>query len=277
MKWLESVFKSDQPSADILRRKFEQVEAHSATLPGLPHSTLTAFTSPPRSLKNRYRLILPLSDSRVRLQNGPDDYINASFVDGRRYIATQAPVPRSFVDFWQMVVEQRVPVIVMLVRLQARKANQYWPPDDPDVVMRCGPFELTIVDIQSVFQGLTKRIIKVHDGLVSHIVSHYHYEEWPDHGPPQSCALFKQLHDALLPDLHDQERPIVVHCSAGVGRTGCFITIDHMCRRDLNTCEHDPVGEFVMECRRHRPWFVETEEQYAFIYEYLYWRRINTQ
>lgn len=283
MQWLDSVFKADQPAADILRRKFEQVEAHSATLPGLPHHLLTRFTSPPCSLKNRYRLVLPLSEHRVRLGNGQDDdYINASFVDGKRYIATQAPLPRSFADFWQMVVEQRVPVIVMLVRVQPRKAEQYWPDRVGMTIMHGDRFEVTVDECMTVFEGLVKRRILVHDFASStrHAVTHYYYDGWPDHGPPRSCADFNRLHDALSSDLHNASDPVVVHCSAGVGRTGCFITIDRLYRQYHVSSDPDPdqpddtddaITRFIMDARRHRPWFVETEEQFAFIYEYFWW------
>jgi receptor-type tyrosine-protein phosphatase A len=187
-----------------------------------------------------------------------------------------------------MVWEQRCEVILMLVKVQIKKAEQYWPEsaNDGDTLkftFNYDEYKVKMVgDSVSVSYGLTMRVFNIikndKDGLTSeHTVTHYYYDQWPDHGPPASFRHFGMLHDALKGPISGTQSPVIVHCSAGVGRTGTFITIDRFHRHLFDNVaasavsDKDPIMEFIMECRRHRPWFVETEEQFIFVYEYLWW------
>lgn len=285
-RFLCDIFKAEHGEPrQVLRRKFEELEAYSSTLPGLSHSTLQAYTSAPLSCKNRYRLILPLSEARVRLSpmaSADSDYINANYVgtQGRKYIATQAPLPKSFSDFWRMVWGEQVQLVLMLVKVQARKADCYWPSEvGRSITFDDCQLAVELMGEECVGDGLTKRVFKVEsaDGC-TRLVNQFHYEHWPDHGPPCSFQDFFNLHLAITSDasffkslsLH----PIVVHCSAGVGRTGTFITIDSVVdalKRTDSDDDDDIIMKMIKESRRHRPWFVETEEQFIFIYEYVWW------
>lgn len=303
-----------KPPRDVLRARFDALEAVSATLPGLPHALLQRFTSSPLASKNRYRLVLPLSEARVKLHRNDDadadddDYINANYVRGslctrdgasnalytlssRRYIATQAPVPAAVPDFWRMCWEQGVSLVLMLVRVHPRKAECYWP--GPEGV-NFGGLLVTLLSEEPVDRGLWRRRFSLDckcsggtddddddvKGWDHRELIHYQYEGWPDHGPPDSHGDFFRLHHRVSSDPEFARSPIVIHCrylalyglthrhSAGVGRTGTFITIDTLVNMiqsggpllpATDEAEADWIMQVILEARRHRPWFVETE------------------
>ncbi|XP_022101630.1 receptor-type tyrosine-protein phosphatase F-like isoform X2 [Acanthaster planci] len=228
--------------------------------------------------KNRYANIIPYDYSRVVLDpinDDPDtDYINASYVDGYRkknaYIATQGHNKYSTPDFWRMVWQQEVAIIVMLTNLvenAKKKCAQYWPDNQLD-------YNSIIVKKvkERVEQDFTERVFVISnfdiEEDIPREVRQFHYTSWPDMGLPDSPApLMNFIHEVKQMEENNMG-PMVVHCSAGVGRTGTFITVDAM----LNMVAEEKqinVIDFVYEMRKKRPKMVQTQDQYMFIFEVL--------
>ncbi|XP_057298929.1 uncharacterized protein LOC130629666 isoform X1 [Hydractinia symbiolongicarpus] len=229
--------------------------------------------------KNRYANIVAYDHSRVRLKKplaDGSDYINASHIHGystpNMYIASQGPNKASIVDFWQMVWEQDVPVIVMatnLVERSKRKCEQYWPTSG---TQQYGDMQVTLTFTDS-FTDVVVRSFSLKKAGSKEIrdVQQYHYMSWPDHGVPEFPSNIINLRHKIRKEypIEQMTKPILVHCSAGVGRTGTFICIDSMLHLSKQTNKVD-VFNFVNFLRTRRIHMVQTEDQYMFIYHALY-------
>uniref|UniRef100_A0A8B9XD67 Receptor-type tyrosine-protein phosphatase S n=1 Tax=Bos mutus grunniens TaxID=30521 RepID=A0A8B9XD67_BOSMU len=227
--------------------------------------------------KNRYANVIAYDHSRVILQPIEgivgSDYINANYVDGYRrqnaYIATQGPLPETFGDFWRMVWEQRSATIVMMTRLEEKsriKCDQYWPNRGTETY---GFIQVTLLDTIEL-ATFCVRTFSLHKSGSSEKreVRQFQFTAWPDHGVPEYptpfLAFLRRVKTCNPPDAG----PIVVHCSAGVGRTGCFIVIDAMLERIKPEKTVDVYGHVTL-MRSQRNYMVQTEDQYSFIHEAL--------
>ncbi|CAH2277887.1 receptor-type tyrosine- phosphatase R [Pelobates cultripes] len=242
---------------------------------------------PSHGTKNRYKTILPNPVSRVCLKpkNAKDTlstYINANFIKGyggtaRAFIATQGPMINTVNDFWQMIWQEDSPVIVMITKLKEKneKCVLYWPE-------KRGIYGNVEVLVNSVneCEYYTIRILTLKQGSQSRIVKHYWYTSWPDHKTPDSAQPLLQL---MLEVDEDKKAttgrgPVVVHCSAGIGRTGCFIATSIGC------CQLKEEGivdvlKIVCRLRMERGGMVQTSEQYQFVHHALslYESRLSTE
>ncbi|KAK3097674.1 hypothetical protein FSP39_012005 [Pinctada imbricata] len=241
-----------------------------------PTHTTEAAAGQATRIKNRYTNILAYDHSRVKLLPLDDedgtDYINANYIPGytseREYIATQGPLECTKDDFWRMIWEQEVSVIVMLTQLVERgrrKCDMYWPSALNEPVY----FGDLIVEMtsESTLDDYTLRVISVELGNKKKRIKQFHYLKWPDMGCPETTWLllnFAQTMRIYLP--HNCPGPIVVHCSAGVGRTGTFIAVDHLMQ---HVRDHDTLDIFnlVLGMRNNRSNMVQTEDQYVFIHD----------
>ncbi|XP_058513742.1 receptor-type tyrosine-protein phosphatase S isoform X3 [Ochotona princeps] len=227
--------------------------------------------------KNRYANVIAYDHSRVILQPIEgivgSDYINANYVDGYRrqnaYIATQGPLPETFGDFWRMVWEQRSATIVMMTRLEEKsriKCDQYWPNRGTETY---GFIQVTLLDTIEL-ATFCVRTFSLHKNGSSEKreVRQFQFTAWPDHGVPEYptpfLAFLRRVKTCNPPDAG----PVVVHCSAGVGRTGCFIVIDAMLERIRPEKTVDVYGHVTL-MRAQRNYMVQTEDQYSFIHEAL--------
>ncbi|XP_060784544.1 receptor-type tyrosine-protein phosphatase beta-like isoform X2 [Neoarius graeffei] len=229
--------------------------------------------------KNRYNNILPYDSTRVKLSCVDDDpssdYINASYIPGnnfrREYIATQGPLPGTKDDFWKMVWEQNVHNIVMVTQCVEKgrvKCDHYWPFDqDPlyygDLIVR--------MQSESVLPEWTIREFKIcsEDQLnYSKTVRQFHYTVWPDHGVPESTQSLVQFVRTVRDYINRTlgSGPTVIHCSAGVGRTGTFIVLDRVLQQ-LNTKDTVDIYGAVFDLRLHRSHMVQTESQYTYLHQ----------
>eukprot|EP01119_Soliformovum_irregulare_P008877 TRINITY_DN21982_c0_g1_i1.p1 TRINITY_DN21982_c0_g1~~TRINITY_DN21982_c0_g1_i1.p1 ORF type:complete len:320 (-),score=43.58 TRINITY_DN21982_c0_g1_i1:83-1042(-) len=231
--------------------------------------------------KNRYRGFLPLEDTRVILRPvdgvAGSDYINANYISGevngsyRSYIACQAPLTSTTYDFWRMVWEQRTGVIVMIVQLEEGKAERYWPLDGE--TQSHGRF---LIHCKQSFcvKGITVRSILIRDeqnpDAPTREIVHLHFEHWPDFGVTSSESL-KDLLILFSKFRHRASKqygltgPSIVHCSAGLGRTGVFIT----CHILLDKIRHrllPNVYDSLRLVRIQRQGMVRTLEQYTSIF-----------
>ena len=245
--------------------------------------------------KNRHTQILPNNQSRIRLQSNRyrspyEGYINANYIRGykskshmrdslghsARYIAAQGPLPSTVDDFWYMIWQEQVSIIVMLTKTRERNRNlceKYWPMTSQrygDIMVTCESSfssnlryqinEFLIADIESANQRT---------------VEQYYYQEWPDTEQPEDASGVLKL----IAEIEERQRqiqsssssplgPILVHCSAGIGRTGCFIALSTAIERYEAEKTID-ILETVAKIRLDRGGMVQTLEQYEFIHKAL--------
>ncbi|XP_074979434.1 receptor-type tyrosine-protein phosphatase S isoform X18 [Caretta caretta] len=227
--------------------------------------------------KNRYANVIAYDHSRVILLPIEgivgSDYINANYIDGYRkqnaYIATQGPLPETFGDFWRMVWEQRSATVVMMTKLEEKsriKCDQYWPGRGTETY---GMIQVTLLDTIEL-ATFCVRTFSLHKNGSSEKreVRQFQFTAWPDHGVPEYptpfLAFLRRVKTCNPPDAG----PIIVHCSAGVGRTGCFIVIDAMLERIKHEKTVDIYGHVTL-MRSQRNYMVQTEDQYSFIHDAL--------
>ncbi|XP_051719732.1 receptor-type tyrosine-protein phosphatase S isoform X3 [Ctenopharyngodon idella] len=227
--------------------------------------------------KNRYANVIAYDHTRVVLAPADgimgSDYINANYIDGYRkqnaYIATQGPLPETFGDFWRMVWEQRAASVVMMTKLEEKsriKCDQYWPSRGTDTY---GAVQVTLLDTMEL-ATFCVRTFSLHKSGSNERreVRQFQFTAWPDHGVPEYptpfLAFLRRVKACNPPDAG----PVIVHCSAGVGRTGCFIVIDAMLERIRHERTVDVYGHVTL-MRSQRNYMVQTEDQYGFIHEAL--------
>ncbi|XP_063317241.1 receptor-type tyrosine-protein phosphatase S-like isoform X8 [Pelmatolapia mariae] len=227
--------------------------------------------------KNRYANVIAYDHTRVILSpiDGilGSDYINANYIDGYRkqnaYIATQGPLPETFGDFWRMVWEQRAASVVMMTRLEEKsriKCDQYWPSRGTETY---GMIQATLLDTMEL-ATFCVRTFSLHKSGSSERreVRQFQFTAWPDHGVPEYPTPFLNFLRRVKACNPPDAGPIIAHCSAGVGRTGCFIVIDAMLERIRHERTVDIYGHVTL-MRSQRNYMVQTEDQYSFIHEAL--------
>ncbi|XP_053777910.1 tyrosine-protein phosphatase non-receptor type 3 isoform X6 [Desmodus rotundus] len=280
----EAIFPVCPEGADTLEGSMEQLKKglESGTVliqfeqlyrkkPGL---AITVAKLPQNLDKNRYKDVLPYDTTRVLLQ-GNGDYINASYVNMEipaanlvnKYIAAQGPLPHTCAQFWQVVWDQKLSLIVMLTTLTERgrtKCHQYWP-DPPDVAehgnfhIRCQSEDCTIA---YVFREM---LVTNTETGEEHTVTHLQYVAWPDHGVPDDSSDFLEFVNYVR-SLRVDAEPVLVHCSAGIGRTGVLVTMETaMCLIERNLPVY-PL-DIVRKMRDQRAMMVQTSSQYKFVCE----------
>ncbi|XP_032701440.1 receptor-type tyrosine-protein phosphatase delta isoform X38 [Lontra canadensis] len=227
--------------------------------------------------KNRYANVIAYDHSRVLLsaiEGIPgSDYVNANYIDGYRkqnaYIATQGSLPETFGDFWRMIWEQRSATVVMMTKLEERsrvKCDQYWPSRGTETH---GLVQVTLLDTVELATYCVRTFALYKNGSSEkREVRQFQFTAWPDHGVPEHptpfLAFLRRVKTCNPPDAG----PMVVHCSAGVGRTGCFIVIDAMLERIKHEKTVDIYGHVTL-MRAQRNYMVQTEDQYIFIHDAL--------
>ncbi|KAM9719959.1 receptor-type tyrosine-protein phosphatase S isoform 10-T10 [Menidia menidia] len=227
--------------------------------------------------KNRYANVIAYDHTRVTLAPIEgilgSDYINANYIDGYRkqnaYIATQGPLAETFGDFWRMVWEQRTASVVMMTRLEEKsriKCDQYWPSRGTETY---GMIQVTLLDTMEL-ATFCVRTFSLHKSGSSERreVRQFQFTAWPDHGVPEYPTPFLNFLRRVKACNPPDAGPIIAHCSAGVGRTGCFIVIDAMLERIRHERTVDIYGHVTL-MRSQRNYMVQTEDQYSFIHEAL--------
>ncbi|XP_054620488.1 tyrosine-protein phosphatase non-receptor type 2 isoform X3 [Dunckerocampus dactyliophorus] len=231
---------------------------------------------PENRIRNRYRDVSPFDHSRVKLKDTDNDYINASLVvmedAQRRYILTQGPLRNTCGHFWLMIWEQNTKAIIMLNRViekGSEKCAQYWPmAEDREMAFKDTRFSVTLLseEIKSYYTTRVLELLNVHTGEKREI-HHFHYTTWPDFGVPESPAsflnfLFKVRESGALGADHG---PAVVHCSAGIGRSGTFSLVDTcLVLMDKRKEPSVDIKRVLLDMRKYRMGLIQTPDQLRF-------------
>eukprot|EP00118_Oscarella_pearsei_P015500 m.140176 g.140176 ORF g.140176 m.140176 type:complete len:960 (+) comp38296_c0_seq1:140-3019(+) len=257
---------------DDLIEEFQNIPTHMAGEGDIP---------PDCQNKNRYNNVLPTPHSRVplflRFGDPCSDYINANFVRGvadnpKAYIATQGPMESTTNDFWRMVWEQNCGIILMATGLEERevpKCARYWP-DEQRTVETYGEIEVAIQKQVKKDDYTTTHLLIVHnEKQQSRVVIHHWFTAWPDFGVPEDVSQVINYLEDIREDLKEVKGPVIVHCSAGIGRSGCLLAI-HMGMREMEKGGRCDILQTVSTIRHDRGGSVQTKDQYILIYMALY-------
>ncbi|KAK6485277.1 tyrosine-protein phosphatase non-receptor type 4-like isoform X1 [Huso huso] len=240
-----------------------------------PGMAMSCAKLPQNIPKNRYRDISPYDATRVILE-GADDYINANYINMEipsssiinRYIACQGPLPNTCSDFWQMTWEQSSSMVVMLTTQVERgrvKCHQYWP--NPGGSSQYGNYQITCLSEEGNSAFLFREMTFTHSETAENReLTQIQYMAWPDHGVPDDSRDFLHFVSLVRNKRAGKDQPLIVHCSAGIGRTGVLITMETaMCLIECN----QPVYplDIVRTMRDQRAMMIQTPSQYRFVCE----------
>ncbi|KAJ7973955.1 protein-tyrosine-phosphatase PTP1 [Quillaja saponaria] len=277
------IFKEKLQSPYDINQEFAYLQANRITPSEMRRRCTVALDSVNLN-KNRYTDVLPFDKDRVILNSCSDyrpsaqGYINASIISTSpsesisRFIATQGPLPHTFEDFWEMVIQYHCPAVVMLTRLvdnyKMVKCGDYFQAED-------GPREFGNISIVSKWIKTTDTSLVLRHLEVKHkeseeaplSVLHIQYPEWPDHGVPEDTFAVREILKRMY-HIPPNFGPIVVHCSAGIGRTGTYCTIHNTIQRilsgDMTALD---LAKTITVFRSQRIGMVQTRDQYIFCYK----------
>ncbi|XP_018571714.1 phosphatidylinositol phosphatase PTPRQ isoform X2 [Anoplophora glabripennis] len=228
--------------------------------------------------KNRYTNILPFDATRVKLLIDEDDeigsdYINASYIRGYsgniEYIATQGPLPTTCRDFWKMVIQENVTIIVMVTQFveeNKEKCYKYFPNNHE--TMTIGDDMEVKCTMELHFGTYCVRSIQVKKDSTQVTVTHMQYLDWPDFNVPKGTGSMLQFCHQLRERLKIEGGYVIVHCSAGVGRTGTLIATDILIQ-NINAGKNIDIFSTVLELRKQRMIMVQAQKQYIYIYNLI--------
>ncbi|XP_021350947.1 tyrosine-protein phosphatase non-receptor type 12-like isoform X2 [Mizuhopecten yessoensis] len=272
---VDELTNEDDPAGNGFNREYRDLREIAAQHKENNTFSSTAGREPHNLRKNRYKDIIAYDYSRVKLQDTGEegsDYINANLIqdpyDKDGYIASQGPLPNTVNDFWRMIMENRVKVVIMACKLiegNKKKCAVYWPElvgDEEDY----GNVTVTMTNESDMKEDCTVRVFEASYGDQSHQVTQYHYTGWPDHGIPEDrnviLAMVAKMRDIRHKDA--EKAPILVHCSAGCGRTGTVCAIDYaweLLRGGKLTADFE-LKQIVEAMREQRQSMIQTPDQY---------------
>ncbi|XP_077981562.1 receptor-type tyrosine-protein phosphatase epsilon-like [Glandiceps talaboti] len=264
----------------IKRKKASDTDGFKAEYKLLPSDDIAPYTFAVTDVnkpKNRFRNIMAYDHSRVILDNESEeltsDYINASYINGykkkKAYIATQGPKTSTVADLWRMVWQEKSACILMATNLREsnkEKCVKYWP-DQPEGDKLYGDISVKNVREEVFVDSMIRTLhVKKVDQTKVREIKQFHFTVWPDMGVPQYPSAVLSFLRRIRAYNPSNAGPLVVHCSAGVGRTGTFITIDSMLEMAEAEGKID-IFNFVYQARQDRMNFVQTLDQYEFTYK----------
>nr|XP_022905156.1 phosphatidylinositol phosphatase PTPRQ-like [Onthophagus taurus] len=232
-----------------------------------------AGLDPNNSKKNRYKNIIAYDKTRVKLSNitysNTSDYINANYIDGfnkeKAFIAAQAPTGFTVADFWMMIWQENVQCIVMLSKLIESgkpKCEKYWPNELE--TFKFGEIAIKCIDSKGFGDNVTIRTFEIYSESTMRKLVQIHYEGWLDKDVPVSTSGIENVLHKMKN--YENECPIVVHCSAGVGRTGTLILANIAINMAKATGIID-MPSILYDLRQQRTKMVQTFDQYVFAHQ----------
>jgi len=243
-----------------------------------PDSSLSVGNARENLKKNRYRRVVCCDESRVKIKhpNSSTDYINANYIDGfqqpRKFIAAQGPMTGTVVDFWRMVWQEGTEKIIMVTELWEKgfsKCYKYWP--DAGKILDVEELEVTSVTTENfkTYQKTTLRLVN-YETQEARYVCHWWFKEWKDQNVPNldEFLLFRNQVNYPTAQKEDVSKvpPMVVHCSAGIGRAGTYIAFENSLSEFLCTGQVN-IAAVVRRLRRQRAGCVTTGQQYRWLYK----------
>ncbi|EMR08801.1 hypothetical protein PNEG_02970 [Pneumocystis murina B123] len=235
--------------------------------------------------RNRYSDIVPYNKSRVKLINSENDYINASYIflpNDKKYIASQGPLKSTILHFWNMVWDnlEDQGIILMLTKIEEQgleKCAKYWPEEEKEFIFP--EVFLKVEFIGKEYDEKAETLIhhlklsRLNKPELSKYINHFYFKNWPDHGIPQNLLPFINL-ISLVTLIKKKNDYIIVHCSAGCGRTGTYIALDYLISTlstfKVNFNENineDPIFNIINQIREQRMHMVQSFSQLEFIYK----------
>eukprot|EP00039_Didymoeca_costata_P008353 m.110748 g.110748 ORF g.110748 m.110748 type:complete len:767 (-) comp14049_c0_seq7:1348-3648(-) len=257
-----------------LDKEFEDIPQNRVNIVAMPKLT---------EGKNRYMNVLPNNHSRVLLKQIGDDetteYINANWMNGygedgkQAYIACQGPLPETVFDFWRMVWEHDVHVIVMNTNFvegpeEIVKCQRYWPESPTSDPMVVEDFSIKSEKEDRAYPQFIITDLSISRNGETREVRHLWWTDWPDKGVPKTANGIGNLIHEARNARKKLGGPAVIHCSAGIGRTGCFLAIDY-CMQQYDTEERIDILKCVCQMRQSRGMTVQTAAQYRFIHSVM--------
>ncbi|XP_052804030.1 receptor-type tyrosine-protein phosphatase alpha-like [Mya arenaria] len=242
---------------------------------GLKYDTKAAL-KPKNVEKNRYRIIYPYDASRVVLpciRWDPDsDFINASYIDGyckpRKYIAAQGPLENTISDTWRMIHSEDIKIIVMVTNIMEvgkKKCSKYWP-DDRAIYGKCN---VKLDQVEEYADFVVRHFTYNMEGTrFERQLIQFHYTSWPDKNVPATALSLVQFWRKVRQCEFVENTPWMVHCSAGVGRTGSFIALDVLYEQGKVDGKLN-IPDTVNVLREQRISMVQTKEQYLYLHEVI--------
>ncbi|CAF0961298.1 unnamed protein product [Adineta steineri] len=272
-----SLYKPLTPT-EFLNKTQSEIRQEFRKMPNPPAKDTHAAREERNLDKSRYRDVIPGEATRVKLQPDGDDkhdFINANYVSGhnnqeKAYIFTQGPLPTTVKDFWRMIWQENIVIIVMTTNIRetgTMKCFPYWPMDSKEV-LNAGLYQIQNEKSEKFDSFVVTTLsLRKKNYSENRTIYHAHYLKWPDHGIPSNTK------DALLfldkveyyRQLTMTKAPVLLHCSAGIGRTGTFCAIDIGIKRYLEKKIID-IPSTVHKMRTERAGSVQTEDQYLFAY-----------
>ncbi|CAB1424112.1 unnamed protein product [Pleuronectes platessa] len=262
---------------DALELEYGAVRSHSTLMKRDLGLTTEAGARKENIKKNRYKDILPYDQTRVVLSlltsDLDTDYINASVIEGatadKRYIASQAPLSATVTDLWRMIWQHDVKVIVMACReveMGKKKCECYWAQLHQATTF--GPFTISSQGETHPNEDVVVRALTVTYQQLSRSLTQYQFLSWPDHDIPYEAAGVLDLLERVRASQRTCTSPVLIHCSAGCGRTGVICALDYiydlLVTKPITT--DFSIMKIVLELRRQRPSAVQTKDQYRFIF-----------
>lgn len=284
---VERQFKENDQNGSWITLYKKLKKAEDLSVIGCKLSVLEA-RKPENRNKNRYRDVSPYDHSRITLesdsQNGLGDYINANLIKiekaDRRYILTQGPLEHTGGHFWQMVWEQKTKGIVMLNRIIEKgtvKCYQYWPlsqnfdHEDDDMIFEDVQMMVSLLDEKETPNYII-RTLELKNLVTNEFreVLHFQYTTWPDFGVPSSPLAFLNFLMAVRESdsLDNNYGPCIVHCSAGIGRSGTFSLVDSalVIVEKCRSMDSINVEDLLQDMRYYRMGLIQTPDQLRFSY-----------
>ncbi|CAJ0948881.1 unnamed protein product, partial [Mesorhabditis belari] len=230
--------------------------------------------------RNRYQDVPCQDKGRIILKPpAPCDYIHANYVatpmSDKRFICTQGPLDNTLIDFWHMIIQEETDSIIMLCNVIEKgllKCAQYWPNDVNTSVKPSDNIEVVNVEQRMMMaddQSIRLCVLKMKWDFGTpqeREVRHYQWIDWPDRGVP---VIKGHTPTELLSRVRGTKKPIVVHCSAGIGRTGTIVAIEYTLERLLIGLPTLDMDKLLKEVRDQRPYTIQNDAQYLYIHRVL--------